>query len=158
MYPYDQGVMNNIKFVLGRQPLFWFWPRQMEGSGLSFPINITHLHTKGNTVTIEPVELDDINNDDKRSSVYSTWTTHTNYTQYSGGGDGGHDNGHDTVAMDHVTQVEPSHQHLSALRSKPSTTTLHTPTTPGSILTFASTASTLVDPRTRRPSDSKSYY
>ncbi|KAI8338467.1 DHHC palmitoyltransferase-domain-containing protein [Chlamydoabsidia padenii] len=155
MYPYDQGVMNNIKFVLGRQPLFWFWPRQMEGSGLSFPINITHLHTKGNTVTTRTTTSDDMDNDDKRSSVYSTWTTHTDYTQYNNMAD---DHARDSMAMDNITRIEPVHQHLSVLRSKPSTTTLHTPTTPGSIMTFASTASTLVDPKSRRPSDSKSYY
>ncbi|CAO3592788.1 unnamed protein product [Absidia cylindrospora] len=164
MYPYDQGILNNINSVLGRQPLLWFWPRRMEGTGLSFPINIKHLHTKGNTVaaprmTLEEDEedYDDDEMNDKRSSRHSTWTTHTNESYH---------HHHDMLEMEDITQVSPTHQHHSTnLRSKASTSTLHQPpTTPGSILTFASAASTLVD--SRRPSlpynsynrNSKSYY
>ncbi|ORZ10242.1 DHHC palmitoyltransferase-domain-containing protein [Absidia repens] len=166
MYPYDQGVMNNIKFVLGRQPLLWFWPRQMEGSGLSFPINITHLHTKGNTVTAETVDDDEGIDSDKRFSMYSAWTTHTNELL-----EHNHQHQHDTLELDDITVISPAHhqhqqhqQHQppSTLKSTLSTTTLHTPTTPASILTFASTASTLVDSKSRRLHNndrhSKSYY
>ncbi|KAI8097732.1 DHHC palmitoyltransferase-domain-containing protein [Halteromyces radiatus] len=149
MYPYDMGVMNNIKFVLGRQPLLWFWPRQMEGSGLSFPINITHLHTKGNTVTTSGINskrstlmMTEDEEDDKRSSIYSTWTTHTDMTHYQQ---------QDTLTLNDITELSATHQPLHTLRSKLSTTTLNTPNTPGSILTFASAASTLIDSKSNHP-------
>ncbi|KAI9301457.1 DHHC palmitoyltransferase-domain-containing protein [Cunninghamella echinulata] len=146
-YPYDQGRLNNIKAVLGRQPLLWFWPRQMEGNGLTFPVNISNLHEKGNTLAV-------ITHEDKRSSIYSTWTTQTDH--YNNDDDdeeddeyNEHHRHHHSLVIDDITQLEPSHQSL-LLKSKPSTTTLHTPTTPGSIMTFASAASTLVDTKSRQ--------
>lgn len=171
MYPYDQGVLNNIKAVLGQQPLLWLWPRQMEGSGFSFPVNITRMHSKD-----KPVAAAEENGYDKdnRSSMHSTWTARSaDDTQY---GDGNHsgDIGDCVLSMDGITPQIPStypqpikqqpalppvppipvqHQYPSfSLQSKSSTNTLHTPTTPGSITTFASTASTLVDSKSKRQS------
>ncbi|CAO3634918.1 unnamed protein product [Cunninghamella blakesleeana] len=155
-YPYDQGILNNLKSVLGRQPLLWFWPRQMEGNGLTFPVNITHLHEKGNTIAT-------ITHEDKRSSNYSTWTTQTN-DQYD---EEDHENEedyhqhneeyenqrrfHHSLIFNDITHLEPVHHSNSLLlKSKPSTSTLHTPTTPGSIMTFASAAPTLVDSESRQ--------
>ncbi|KAI8372610.1 palmitoyltransferase PFA4 [Choanephora cucurbitarum] len=37
-YPFDIGFYRNICEVLGPHPLTWFWPKQMHGDGLSFPI------------------------------------------------------------------------------------------------------------------------
>ncbi|KAI8338037.1 DHHC palmitoyltransferase-domain-containing protein [Chlamydoabsidia padenii] len=90
LYPYDQGVLNNIKCVLGNQPLLWLWPRQMQGSGFSFPVNIAHLHGKSNTVTV----MDGTGNDkDNRSSMHSTWTTasDTQHDNDDDDDDAGHD-------------------------------------------------------------------
>lgn len=33
------GVFNNVKSVLGPNPLLWLWPQQIRGDGLSFPVN-----------------------------------------------------------------------------------------------------------------------
>jgi palmitoyltransferase len=166
MYPYDQGVLNNIKAVLGQQPLLWLWPRQMEGSGFSFPVNITRMHGKGNPVAaIEENGYDK----DTRSSMHSTWTARSaDDTQYDDGNHSG-DIGDCVLSMDGITPQIPNTYHQpalppvppipiqhqypsSSLQSKSSTNTLHTPTTPGSITTFASTASTLVDSKSKRHS------
>ncbi|KAI8980399.1 DHHC palmitoyltransferase-domain-containing protein, partial [Pilobolus umbonatus] len=36
--PYDQGIYNNLKTVLGPWPIFWLLPIPMAGKGLDFPI------------------------------------------------------------------------------------------------------------------------
>lgn len=33
------GFINNLKAVLGPNPLLWFWPQPMRGDGLSYPVN-----------------------------------------------------------------------------------------------------------------------
>ncbi|OCF36404.1 palmitoyltransferase PFA4 [Kwoniella heveanensis BCC8398] len=38
-YPYNIGIIENIKSVLGPNPLLWLWPQKMRGDGLSFPVN-----------------------------------------------------------------------------------------------------------------------
>lgn len=38
-HPYNTGKLNNIKAVLGPNPILWFCPQQMTGEGLLFPIN-----------------------------------------------------------------------------------------------------------------------
>ncbi|KAI8072384.1 DHHC palmitoyltransferase-domain-containing protein [Gongronella butleri] len=131
VYPYDQGIMNNLCFVLGKQPLFWFWPQQMEGTGLSFPVNISNLHASGNTLTDTIVD----SHDDKRSSKYSMWSAQEVELEER------------PLSMEQV-HTAPERASLSY---QPSRTTLHTPTTPGSTMTFTSTVSTLVDPKSRYP-------
>ncbi|KAI7901721.1 DHHC palmitoyltransferase-domain-containing protein [Cokeromyces recurvatus] len=41
--PYDQGIYKNIQSVLGKYPIFWFLPRPMSGTGLDFPISTKYL-------------------------------------------------------------------------------------------------------------------
>ncbi|ORX48789.1 zf-DHHC-domain-containing protein [Hesseltinella vesiculosa] len=132
VYPYDQGVFNNLCFALGKQPLFWLWPQQMEGSGLSFPLNITNLHAPGNILTDASMD------EDKRSSKYSTWSTQE--ADYD-------EDEERPLSMEYVSPVPPAHPRLTHHASQ---STLHTPATPGSILTFTSTVSTLVDHRSSR--------
>ncbi|WRT67380.1 uncharacterized protein IL334_004351 [Kwoniella shivajii] len=38
-YPYSIGLIQNVKSVLGPNPLLWLWPQPMRGDGLSFPVN-----------------------------------------------------------------------------------------------------------------------
>ncbi|WWC89794.1 uncharacterized protein L201_004720 [Kwoniella dendrophila CBS 6074] len=38
-YPYNIGLISNVKSVLGPNPLLWLWPQRMRGDGLSFPVN-----------------------------------------------------------------------------------------------------------------------
>ncbi|KAI9637964.1 Palmitoyltransferase PFA4 [Dioszegia hungarica] len=38
-YPYNIGFLDNIKSVLGPNPLLWLWPQPMRGDGLSYPVN-----------------------------------------------------------------------------------------------------------------------
>ncbi|RUP47110.1 hypothetical protein BC936DRAFT_146126 [Jimgerdemannia flammicorona] len=37
-FPYDVGLYNNIKQVLGDNPLFWLWPKSAKGDGLHFAV------------------------------------------------------------------------------------------------------------------------
>ncbi|KAJ1917926.1 Palmitoyltransferase [Mycoemilia scoparia] len=37
-YPYDLGMMNNLKSVFGDNPLLWWLPTPAKGDGLDFPI------------------------------------------------------------------------------------------------------------------------
>lgn len=38
-FPYNLGFMTNMRAVLGPNPLTWMWPQEMQGTGLSFPVN-----------------------------------------------------------------------------------------------------------------------
>jgi hypothetical protein len=33
------GAFRNVQAVLGPNPLLWLWPQEMQGDGLSFPVN-----------------------------------------------------------------------------------------------------------------------
>ncbi|CAG8551465.1 3908_t:CDS:2, partial [Scutellospora calospora] len=39
IFPYDIGFIENIQANLGGNPLFWCWPQEIKGTGLSFPIS-----------------------------------------------------------------------------------------------------------------------
>ncbi|CAG8478834.1 9062_t:CDS:2 [Acaulospora morrowiae] len=39
VFPYDIGILENVKSILGDNPLLWCWPQQIKGNGLSFPIS-----------------------------------------------------------------------------------------------------------------------
>ncbi|KAL1923655.1 uncharacterized protein VTP21DRAFT_8635 [Calcarisporiella thermophila] len=36
-YPFNVGLINNLKSVLGPNPLLWFWPQTMVGDGIDYP-------------------------------------------------------------------------------------------------------------------------
>ncbi|CAG8544248.1 10638_t:CDS:2 [Cetraspora pellucida] len=38
-FPYDIGIIDNIRANLGDNPLLWCWPQEIKGTGLSFPIS-----------------------------------------------------------------------------------------------------------------------
>ncbi|KAI9291155.1 zf-DHHC-domain-containing protein [Neoconidiobolus thromboides FSU 785] len=39
-FPYDLGVIKNIKSVLGERVFLWLWPQEMKGDGVSFEIKL----------------------------------------------------------------------------------------------------------------------
>ncbi|KAI9016556.1 DHHC palmitoyltransferase-domain-containing protein [Phycomyces nitens] len=130
-YPYDYGIMSNLRTVLGPQPLFWLWPRTMSGTGLYFPINAAN----ANVETV--AEIKEEEESQNRESSYS------NYSLYTEQGDA-------PPPVKHVSVTEPPR-----IRTKTSSMlrlekTSSRPTTPGSVFTFAS-AATLVDPHSKPP-------
>ncbi|KAF7727815.1 Palmitoyltransferase [Apophysomyces ossiformis] len=139
-YPYDHGMMNNLRTVLGPQPLWWFWPQRMTGTGLDFPINAKHVYEE---------QEDDLEDDlPQRLSSYSHETLRSIMTSTTAAVPPPLPN--PTVSIPkRVSVIEPER-----IRTKPSTlrlkksTSLIMPNTPGSVMTFAST-STLVDPHVR---------
>ncbi|KAI7872791.1 DHHC palmitoyltransferase-domain-containing protein [Spinellus fusiger] len=137
-YPYDHGIMSNLRSVLGPQPLLWLWPRTMVGTGLYFSINAEN----SNVEAVEAVELRDTEDKEIRSSAYSGYSMATHLG--------------DPSLSKHNSITEPPRiltKTSSMLRFEKSSR----PDTPGSIFTLASTV-TLVDPHTKAPvADSKDY-
>ncbi|KAI9366427.1 DHHC palmitoyltransferase-domain-containing protein [Pilaira anomala] len=133
--PYDQGIYKNLQSVLGRWPIFWFLPGPMSGTGLDFPISTKYICD--DEATIEKNAFSSSTSLNRHNSIESEWTTTTDlyrsntFESFHG----------DTLKVD-ITQLQP-------LKTKPSSNTIGSgrsaPATPGSILTFASTATTLVD-------------
>lgn len=56
-YPYDIGVMKNIRSVLGPSMMYWLWPCDMRGDGLSFPIRTDGGKSDG-THSVSDIESD----------------------------------------------------------------------------------------------------
>ncbi|KAG0165164.1 Palmitoyltransferase [Apophysomyces sp. BC1015] len=134
-YPYDHGTMSNLQTVFGPQPLFWLWPQRMMGTGFDFPINAKNVYSEEEDDKEDelPLRLSSHSNETLRSVMTTTTAAPPPITP----------------TPKRVSVVEPPR-----IRTKPSTlrlkksSSLIMPTTPGSIMTFAST-STLVDPHVR---------
>lgn len=107
----------------------------MSGTGLDFPISTKYICD--DEATIEKNAFSSSTSLNRHNSIESEWTTTTDlyrsntFESFHG----------DTLKVD-ITQLQP-------LKTKPSSNTIGSgrsaPATPGSILTFASTATTLVD-------------
>ncbi|KAL0140261.1 DHHC palmitoyltransferase-domain-containing protein [Mucor lusitanicus] len=130
--PYDQGIYKNIQAVLGRWPIFWLVPGQMSGTGLDFPITTKCIDQDGESVILDDKQFSSSTSLNRSASMNSQWTSTTDAPD-----DLHH---HEPVKVD-ITPLMP-------LKTKASINTIGSrsmPNTPGSILTFASTATTLVD-------------
>lgn len=142
--PYDQGIYKNLQSVLGKWPIFWFIPGGMSGTGLDFPINTRKYM-----------------NDDEEATINekNTFTSSTSLNRRS---NSTMDSSEWAITANEKEDVDITP--LQPLKTKPSTNTIGSimpPATPGSILTFASNATTLVDyklpPQTPTKSSSSSY-
>jgi palmitoyltransferase len=45
VFPYDIGIVENVKQIMGRNPLLWLLPTKPEGDGLSFRLSKTYQGT-----------------------------------------------------------------------------------------------------------------
>ncbi|CAO0794324.1 unnamed protein product [Mucor circinelloides] len=126
--PYDQGIYKNIQSVLGRWPIFWLIPGPISGTGLDFPITTKCIDEDGESIILDDKQFSSSTSLNRSASMNSQWTSTTE------------DHQHEPVKVD-ITPLMP-------LKTKPSINTIGSrsmPNTPGSVLTFASTATTLVD-------------
>ncbi|KAG2203044.1 hypothetical protein INT47_013260 [Mucor saturninus] len=139
--PYDQGIYKNLQSVLGQWPIFWFLPGPMSGTGLDFPISTKYmsdgLDDEEKEGSLEKSQQFSSTTSLNRSgSLESHWTSYTTELARSHTVDSRYG-----LTVD-ITPLQP-------LKTKPSNNTINSrrsaPATPGSILTFASTATTLVD-------------
>jgi hypothetical protein len=145
--PYDQGIFKNIQSVLGRWPMFWFVPGSMAGTGLDFPINTKSLN-QNHDLEKSVIEKDFSSSTslNRSTSIDSQWTSTTELRTSTD----------DDIKVD-ITPLAP-------LKTKPSTNTIGSrsinalPHTPASVLTFASTATTLVDYHSKLPTKRASDY
>ncbi|KAK4521802.1 uncharacterized protein ATC70_004339 [Mucor velutinosus] len=129
--PYDQGIYRNVQAVLGRWPIFWLIPGQMSGTGVDFPITTKYIDEDGESIILNDKQFSSSTSLNRSASMNSQWTSTT---------DAPDDVHHEPIKVD-ITPLMP-------LKTKPSINTIGSrsmPNTPGSILTFASTATTLVD-------------
>ncbi|TRM66063.1 DHHC palmitoyltransferase-domain-containing protein [Schizophyllum amplum] len=53
-FPYHIGRLNNIKSVLGDNPLLWCWPQPAPGDGLTFPISNEAVNNGATTTSWPP--------------------------------------------------------------------------------------------------------
>lgn len=120
-----------MQTVLGRWPIFWLIPQPMSGNGLDFPISMKYLDDDDDS------EEKSIRSKHRYSSTASLNRTPSVQSQWS--------------AVTHKSIQEEPIAALIPLKTKPSTNTIgnHSvntmPNTPGSILTFSSNTTTLVD-------------
>ncbi|CEP16123.1 hypothetical protein [Parasitella parasitica] len=136
--PYDQGIYKNVQSVLGRWPILWLVPRSISGTGLDFPISTKYMDQDAESIIIEKTFSSSASLN-RTASINSQWTSTTNTPHSS------HDE-NEPIKVD-ITPLKP-------LKTKPSINTIGSrsiPNTPGSVLTFASTATTLVDNYSHKP-------
>ncbi|KAI8088048.1 DHHC palmitoyltransferase-domain-containing protein [Gilbertella persicaria] len=130
--PYDQGVYRNMQAVLGKWPLFWFFPQPMSGDGLDFPLNTKNLNQP------DEAALDEKNFSsraalNRSASVNSQWTTAT-----------------DVYRLSSTEPLTANATPMKPLKTKESFNTIGDAsinTVPLSLMTFSSNTSTLVDHR-----------
>lgn len=114
--------------MLGRWPIFWLIPGPISGTGLDFPITTKCIDEDGESIILDDKQFSSSTSLNRSASMNSQWTSTTE------------DHQHEPVKVD-ITPLMP-------LKTKPSINTIGSrsmPNTPGSVLTFASTATTLVD-------------
>jgi hypothetical protein len=109
----------------------------MSGTGLDFPISTKYMND--DEATLEKTDFSSTTSLNRTNSLESHWTCTTDLGR-SNTVESNHYN-NDRLKVD-ITPLQP-------LKTKPSNNTIGSgrsaPATPGSILTFASTATTLVD-------------
>lgn len=108
----------------------------MSGTGLDFPISTKYMND--DEATLEKTQFSSTTSLNRSNSLESHWTCTTDLARSNTVESNYY---HDRLKVD-ITPLQP-------LKSKPSNNTIGSrrsaPATPGSILTFASTATTLVD-------------
>ncbi|KAI8647394.1 DHHC palmitoyltransferase-domain-containing protein [Parasitella parasitica] len=130
--PYDQGIYKNVQSVLGRWPILWLVPRSISGTGLDFPINTKYVDQDEESIIIEKTFSSSVSLN-RTASINSQSTSATDTPHLS-------NDENELIKVD-ITPLKP-------LKTKPSINTIGSrsiPNTPGSVLTFASTVTTLVD-------------
>lgn len=152
--PYDQGIYKNIQVVLGRCPIFWLLPIPMSGTGLDFPITTKYIDDCEETTIEKSIDFSSSTSLNRSNSRSSQWTAMSEIES------------DDVLESKHnsLNHLKVDITPLAPLKTKPSTNTIGSgrsvmPATPGSILTFASTTTTLVDhhhPYTKSPVKSSS--
>lgn len=125
---------------MGRWPIFWFLPGSMPGTGLDFPINTNSL-SQSNDLEKSVIEKDFSSSAslNRPISMDSQWTSTTELRSSADDG----------IKAD-ITPLAPlKTKHSANTIGNRSINTL--PHTPASVLTFASTATTLVDFHSKLP-------
>ncbi|KAG2218144.1 hypothetical protein INT45_007847 [Circinella minor] len=189
-YPYNLGFYQNICAVLGSQPILWFWPQQVKGDGLHFPVRkydgtwleITdeeeyseEQEEDSEEEYYEEEEYDDEHENKSDEEQEINQDHHSHYRRHCGGSGisrhnnleedeeqviGRHNSSHKRKQRDrhnsnnYYKMEEKEHGTLiinapPQVHTRASTSSFH-PTTPASVMTFAS-SSTLVDPNTKFP-------
>ena len=143
--PYDQGILKNLQCVLGRWPIFWLIPKSMSGTGLDFAITTKYIDDC-EEATLEEKDFSSSIQLNRTDSVHSQWTTVSDLSRSNTV------ESHKRASHQLRVDITP----LTFLKTKPSSNTISStrsimPTTPGSIMTFASTATTLVDYHSKSP-------